>query len=224
MEAAITPYTKAIMLVDIFGQSADMDTFKKIAEKYSLFLISDSAQSPGAVYRGAMAGTMSDVGGYSLNYHKHIHTGEGGVVVTNNDEFAERIRLIRNHAEAVVGDKGTTDISNMIGYNYRMGEIEAAIGREQLKKFPDLLASRQKAATSIIEGLKAIPGLLLPVESLDRTHAYYVLPLILELDKLRVTRHEIYRALKAEGLEGIAEGYVNLHLLPMYQKKIAYGS
>ena len=224
VEAAITPYTKAIMLVDIFGQSADMEIFRTLAEKYKLLLISDSAQSPGAVYRGAMAGTMSDIGGYSLNYHKHIHTGEGGVVVTDNDEFAERVRLIRNHAEAVVGDKGTTDLSNMIGYNYRMGEIEAAIGREQLKKFPNLLISRQKAAASIIEGLKTISGLVLPVESLDRTHAFYVLPLILELDKLCAGRHEIYRALRAEGLEGISEGYVNLHLLPMYQKKIAYGS
>lgn len=224
VEAAITPYTKAIMLVDIFGQSADMDIFRTLAKKYNLLLISDSAQSPGALYRGEMAGTMSDIGGYSLNYHKHIHTGEGGVVVTNNDEFAERVRLIRNHAEAVVKEKGTADLANMIGYNYRMGEIEAAIGRQQLKKFPHLLVSRQVAAARIIEGLKTIPGIVLPIESLDRTHAFYVLPLVLELDKLSANRHEIYRALRAEGLEGVAEGYVNLHLLPMYQKKIAYGS
>jgi dTDP-4-amino-4,6-dideoxygalactose transaminase len=224
VEAAITPYTKAIMIVDIFGQSADMEKFKELAEKHKLLLISDSAQSPGALYRGAMAGTISDIGGYSLNYHKHIHTGEGGMVVTNNDEFAERVRLIRNHAEAVVGDKGTMDLTNMIGYNYRMGEIEAAIGREQLKKFPNLLISRQKAAVRIIDGLKNISGIILPVESIDRTHAFYVLPLVLQLEKLTADRHEIYRALRAEGLEGISEGYVNLHLLPMYQKKLAYGS
>jgi perosamine synthetase len=224
VEAVITPFTKAIMLVDIFGQSADMKKFRALADKYNLLLISDSAQSPGAFFQGEMAGTLSDIGGFSLNYHKHIHTGEGGIVVTNNDDFAERVRLIRNHAEAVVGDKGTKDLSNMIGYNYRMGEIEAAIGREQLKKFPDLLISRQKAAERIIEGLKSVPGLILPLKQADRTHSYYVLPLILDLDKLSTDRSEIYRALKAEGLEGIAEGYVNLHLLPMYQQKIAYGS
>jgi dTDP-4-amino-4,6-dideoxygalactose transaminase len=224
VEAAITPYTKAIMLVDIFGQSADMNRFAELAEKHKLLLISDSAQSPGALYQGSMAGTIADIGGFSLNYHKHIHTGEGGMVVTNNDEFAERVRLIRNHAEAVVGDKGTMDLANMIGYNYRMGEIEAAIGREQLKKFPNLLISRQKAAARIINGLKNISGIRLPVESADRTHAFYVLPIVLDLEKLTVDRHGIFSALKAEGLEGIAEGYVNLHLLPMYQNKLAYGS
>src|SRR5690349_347103 len=106
VEANITPYTKAIMAVDIFGHSADMDALMAIARTRGLKVISDAAQAPGARFKGKYAGTCADVGCYSLNYHKHIHTGEGGILVTENDDLAERLRLIRNHAEAVVGDKG----------------------------------------------------------------------------------------------------------------------
>ena len=85
-------------------------------------------------YKGKYAGTLTHIGGYSLNCHKHIHTGEGGVVVTHDEDYAERIRLIRNHAEEVVEGMKQQNLINMIGHNYRMGEIEAAIGIEQLKK------------------------------------------------------------------------------------------
>ena len=144
VEANITPYTKAIMVADIFGQSADMDALMAIAAKHGLKVISDTAQAPGALYKGKYAGTLADVGGYSLNYHKHIHTGEGGILVTDNDEIAERLQLIRNHAEVVVGDKGVTNLSNMIGHNFRLGEIECAIGIEQLKKLNRFVQSRQR--------------------------------------------------------------------------------
>ena len=128
VEANITPYTKAIMAVDIFGHSADMEALMSIAKRHGLKVISDTAQAPGATYRSKLTGTLADVGGFSLNYHKHINTGEGGILVTDDHGIAERLQLIRNHAEAVVGDKGVTDLRNMIGYNFRLGEIEAAIG------------------------------------------------------------------------------------------------
>jgi perosamine synthetase len=223
-ERAITEFTKAIMIVDIFGQSADMDKFRALAKKYNLKLIADSAQSPGAIYKNQFAGTLSDIGGFSLNYHKHIHTGEGGMIVTNDNELAERARLIRNHAEAVVGDKKELNLSNMVGYNFRMGEIEAAIGIEQLRKFPSLLRSRQKIGSLLSKELSSIQGLHVPLPRPGRDSAYYVLPIVLDLEKLSVGRKEVFQALLAEGVEGISEGYTNLHLLPMYQKKIAYGS
>ncbi len=223
-ENAITEFTKAIMIVDIFGQSADMDAFRALARKYNLKLISDCAQAPGAIYKNDLAGTLSDIGGFSLNYHKHIHTGEGGVIVTDDPDLAERARLIRNHAEAVVGDKKETNLSNMVGYNFRMGEIEAAIGLEQLRKLPALLKSRQNIGTLLSKKLSHVPGLHVTPPMPGRDSAYYVLPIILDLDKLRVARDTIFRALVAEGVEGISEGYTSLHLLPMYQKKIAYGS
>lgn len=224
VEANITRYTKAIMAVDIFGQSADMDALMAIAEKHGLKVISDTAQAPGALYKGKAAGTLAHIGGYSLNYHKHIHTGEGGVLVTNDDVLAEKLQLIRNHAEGVVGGKGVTALTNMLGYNFRLGEIECAIGMEQLKKLDGFVASRQRAAERLTAGLSQLPGLRTPVVKPDCTHVYYVYPIVLDLDLLGVSRARIVEALEAEGVVGLAAGYANVHLLPMYQKKIAYGS
>jgi dTDP-4-amino-4,6-dideoxygalactose transaminase len=223
VEEKITPYTKAILAVDIFGHSADMDTLMAIAEKHQLKVISDTAQAPGALYKGQHAGTVAHIGGYSLNYHKHIHTGEGGILVTNDDELAERMRLIRNHAEAVVGDKGVTKLNNMIGYNFRLGEIECAIGIEQLKKLDQLIESRQNLAKQLTEGLKNLPGLKVPTVSPDCTHVYYVYALTIDEQVTGTHRDIIAKALQAEGIE-VSTQYINLHLLPMYQQKIAYGS
>lgn len=223
VEANITPYTKAIMVVDIFGHSANMGALMAIATKYGLKVISDTAQAPAAIYKGKYAGTLAHIGGYSLNYHKHIHTGEGGILVTDDDELAERMRLIRNHAEAVVGDKGVTDLTNMIGYNFRLGEIECAIGIEQLKKLQGLVESRQRLANRLSAGLRDLSGLKIPAIQPDCTHVYYVYPLILDVNLLGVSRDKIWAALQAEGVP-VGNRYQNLHLLPMYQKKIAYGS
>jgi len=224
VEANISPYTKAIMAVDIFGHSADMDALMAIAAKHNLKVITDTAQAPGAFYKGKYAGTLSHVGGYSLNYHKHIHTGEGGVLVTDDDEIADRLRLIRNHAEAVVGDKGVTNLSNMIGYNFRLGEIECAIGMAQLDKLERLVKERQDVADRLTQGLVSLPGLRVPVVKPDCTHSYYVYSMVLDIPYLGVSRAKLAEALTAEGVTGLAPGYVNVHLLPMYQQKMAYGS
>lgn len=224
VEANITPYTKAIMAVDIFGHSAEMDALMAIARRHGLKVITDTAQAPGTYYKGRITGTLAHVGGYSLNYHKHIHTGEGGILVTDEDDIADRLRLIRNHAEAVVGDKGVTDLRNMVGYNFRLGEIECAIGLEQLKKLKGFVASRQRAAERLTQGLANLPGLRPPIVKPGCTHAYYMYPMVLDVERLGVPRARILAALEAEGVVGLAAGYACLHLLPMYQQKMAYGS
>jgi dTDP-4-amino-4,6-dideoxygalactose transaminase len=224
VEANITPHTKAILAVDIFGHPADMDALAAIARKHRLKLISDTAQAPAARYHGKYAGTLADIGGYSLNYHKHIHTGEGGIIVTDDADLAERCRLIRNHAEAAVDGKGVTDLRNMIGFNFRLGEIECAIGIEQLKKLEGYVGSRRRAAERLTQGLQGLTGLRTPIVEKDCTHSYYIYPLVLDLEALGLGRKQILDALQAEGVPGLAAGYQNLHLLPMYQQKIAYGS
>lgn len=224
VEENITPYTKAIMAVDIFGHPADVDALMDIANRHNLKLITDSAQAPGSRYKGAFTGTSSHVGGYSLNYHKHIHTGEGGILVTNDDDIADRLRLIRNHAEAVVEGMGITDISNMVGNNYRLGEIECAIGIEQLKKLPKQVLGRQKAAERLTGALSGLKGLRTPLVMPDCTHSYYMYPMVLDIDELGISRRRIIEALTAEGVTGLTAGYINVHMLPMYQQKIAYGS
>ena len=180
-----------------------MDALRKIADKYKLKIVSDTAQAPGAMYKGKYAGTLSDIGGYSLNYHKHIHTGEGGIAVTNDDDFADRLRLIRNHAEAVVGEKGVTNLNNMIGYNFRLGEIESAIGIEQIKKLKAQVKSRQRIANKLDKGLSGLKGLKTPTVMPNCTHAYYVYAMRLNVTELGISRQRIHEALTAEGVPAL---------------------
>ena len=219
----ITDQTKAIISIDIFGQSANMIEINKIARENNLKVISDTAQAPMSTHHGKYSGTLGDIGGYSLNYHKHIHTGEGGIIVTNDDNLAERVKLIRNHAEAVVGGMQRTDLHNMVGGNYRLGEIESAMGLIQLKKLENIVAQRQHAASILHNGLADLEGLRLPTMGIGNTNVYYMFPLQIDCLLLGVKREMICSALRAEGLGGIQEGYANIHLLPMYQQKVAYG-
>ena len=109
--------TKAILAIDIFGHSCDIDSINKVAKENNLKVITDSAQAPWSENKNRITGTLGDIGGFSLNYHKHIHTGEGGIIVTNNDYYADRMRLIRNHAESVAEDFGNfKNYNNLVGY------------------------------------------------------------------------------------------------------------
>jgi perosamine synthetase len=224
VEKLISPRTKAILAVDIFGQSADMEALRRIAVSHGLNLLSDTAQAPGALYGNVYAGTLADIGGFSLNYHKHIHCGEGGIIVTNDDYYADRLSLIRNHGEVVIRSDDPKRLANMLGFNFRMGEIEAAIASVQLTKLAQRVETRQAAATRLTAGIADLPGLRPPVTVKGSTHVYYVYGLTIDPAVLGVKRTAITDALKAEGVPGIAVGYQNLHLLPMFRQRIAYGT
>lgn len=220
----ITPFTKAIIVVDIFGHPADMDEIMQIARERNLVVIEDAAQAPGARYHNRYAGTLADMGVFSLNYHKTIHTGEGGVVVTNNDDMADRLQLIRNHGEVVVKSKGTQNIVNLIGFNYRMTEIEAAITSEQLKKLEKLVIPRIEAADYLTERLGVLPGITPPVVRQNVRHGYYLYVLRYNATQTGIPRNRFVAALNAEGIP-MVEGYVEpLYLEPVYQKRIAFGN
>jgi len=224
VEAAITPRTRAILCADIFGQSADIPALRAIADRHGLRLLTDTAQAPGALLNGRPAGTSADIGGFSLNYHKHIHCGEGGLLVTNDDHLAERLRLIRNHGEAVIQSDDPSELANILGHNFRLGEIEAAIARAQLHKLPELVASRQRAANRLRRGLTGLRGLKLPVVADQATHVYYVFGMVLDPERLGKPRSWIFDALKAEGVSALASGYQCIHLNPLFRHRIAYGT
>ncbi len=220
----ITPYTKAIIVVDLFGHPADMDEIMQIAAEHNLIVIEDAAQAPGATYHGRYAGTLGHIGVFSLNYHKTIHSGEGGIVVTDDDELAERVRLIRNHAEVVVGNKGTKNLVNMVGFNFRMTEIEAAIARAQLAKLDGLLAPRIDAADYLTERLSSLPGLTPPLVRPGIKHGYYLYSMKYDQTQTQVPRQKLVEALVAEGIP-IVPGYVKpIYLEPLYQQRIAFGA
>lgn len=220
----ITPHTRAIIAVDILGHPANMDGIMEVAREHNLTVIEDAAQAPGSLYHDRYAGTLAHLGVFSLNYHKTIHTGEGGMIVTDNGDLAERLQLIRNHAEVVVGDKGVQNIVNMLGFNFRMTEIEAAIGSEQLKKLEQLVRRRVEAADYLTARLEGLPGIKRPTVRPGVRHSYYLYGIRYDQDELGITRSDFVRALKAEGIP-MSEGYVEpIYLQPLYQKRIVYGS
>ena len=220
----ITPHTRAIVVVDIFGHPAEMNEIMKIAQEHNLMVIEDAAQAPGAQYHGRWAGTLAHMGVFSLNYHKTIHCGEGGIIVTDDDELAERLRLIRNHAELVVKNKGTRNLVNMIGFNYRMTEIEAAIAGEQLKKLDPLVQVRVEAAHYLTERLQSFPGIAPPVEGSHIRHGYYVYAMRYNATRIGVPRETFAAALKAEGVPVFEAAYEPLYLQTMYQQRIGFGN
>ena len=169
-----------------------------LARQYNLVVIEDCAQAPYATYKGKPVGSIGHMGVFSLNYHKHIHTGEGGVVTTNDERYAERIQLIRNHAEAVVEKKGVTDLVNMIGFNFRLGEIEAAIGREQLKKGRAFIRERKENIDFLESRLRGLPGLNMPYVGEAGDHVYYVHVFDYDAAITGVPRERVVEALKAE--------------------------
>lgn len=225
----ISPRTRAILVVHIFGHPADMDPILELARSHRLRVIEDCAQSPMVHYKGRPVGTIGDLGVFSLNYHKHVHTGEGGVVTTNDDQLAEKIELIRNHGEEVVEPKGTRDLENTFGFNYRLTELQAAIGTEQLKKLPELFARRVENACYLSRRLGELPGIIPPVVKPGCSHAYYLMACRLLKDVVGVERNRFVAAVKAEipSAEGrettpiLGAGYVRpLYMQPIYQQRL----
>lgn len=222
VRALVTPRTRAIVVPDIFGHGARMDEILAIARDHGLKVIEDAAQAPGALDRGRRVGTLGDIGVYSLNYHKHIHTGEGGICVTRDPRLARRMQLIRNHGEVVVEGDDPEELQNILGFNFRLTELQAAIGRAQLAKLDRLVTQRVEAADRLTTGLATLEGLHTPVVRDGCTHVYYVYPLVLS-EALAPKRGAIARALAAEGLPELAQGYVVVHRYAAYRSRILYG-
>ena len=223
VESKVTNRTRAIVSPDIFGQSADIESLRKICEKHNLFLVSDTAQSPFATRNGYFAGTSSDIAGFSFNYHKHIHTGEGGMIITKDSNLADRLQLLRNHGEVDLAQRRDESRSYVImGMNMRLGEMEAAIGINQLTKLVGAVNSRRIAANRFAAGIENLQGLHVPFVAEGNDHVYYVFGIKIDEDVSGVSRTRIVEALQAEGVPAIASGYQNLHTLPLFREQLTY--
>ena len=219
----VTERTRAIVAVDLFGQPAHWDALRRIAAAHRLLIVEDAAQAAYATYRGQWAGTLGDIGMLSLNYHKIIHSGEGGILLMRDARLVERAQLIRNHGEVVVEAFGVSDIRDLVGSNLRLTEIQAAIARVQLRRLPALFDRRRTLAERLTNRLAALPHFWPPEIEVQATSTYYGYPIRLDVDALGVSRATIVAALAAEGLD-VNEGYVRpIYLQPMYQRRIAMG-
>jgi perosamine synthetase len=220
---SINDKTKAIIAVNIFGQPASLHELRKIADENGIFLIEDNAQAPLATENGIETGTIGHIGVFSLNYHKHIHCGEGGVCTTNDDDLALRLQLIRNHAEACVEEAPVNNLSNMVGFNFRMTELSAAIGREQLKKAKIIIQDRVNFAEKINIGLAGKRGIDLPAIREDCNHAFYMWQGSYKYDIMGIDRDLFADALIKEGFPNFTGYIAPLYWLPMFQQQMALG-
>jgi dTDP-4-amino-4,6-dideoxygalactose transaminase len=225
IESKITSKTKAIVVVNLFGQAAELKKIKTLSQKHKLIMIEDCAQAPGAKHYNQHCGTFGDMGVFSFNCHKTIQTGEGGVLITSNPDLAYKCQLIRNHGESVVDstDWLPKDLTNHIGWNYRLTELQAAIAQEQFKKLDSFNQKRQENIGYLSDKLQHYQCFTIPNIPHENEHVYYLQALLYNTQKIGISRSQFINALKAEGID-FAEGYVKpIYLLPVFQNKIAFG-
>ena len=207
----ITAKTKAIIPVHLFGQPAKMDDLKEIAQDHKLFLVEDAAQSHGAEYKGQKTGSLGDVGCFSFYATKNMTTGEGGMITTNNSEVARTVRLLRHHGQT---EKYHHTI---IGYNYRMTELSAAIGLVQLKKLDERNEKRMKNAERLDEGIENLHGLIPPYVEEYAKHVFYQYVVRVE-DDYPLERNKLADHLKEMGIGTDVHYPMPIYKQPAYRK------
>jgi dTDP-4-amino-4,6-dideoxygalactose transaminase len=220
LEAAVSPLSRVVIPVHLFGHPAPMDEILDVARRHSLRVVEDAAQAPGAVYRGRRVGTLGDCAVYSFQESKNLMTGEGGMLITDDPLVAEVAQLVRNHGE-MIEEAGArrTYRSEILGYGYRMTEFEAALGLVQLGRLPAQNAERRRLAAHLSRVLGGVPGLRLPVVQPGCEHVFYVYTLTYDEAAWDVPRDRFVAALQAEGIAA-GPGYVKpLYLNPLYAER-----
>lgn len=218
VERSITPLTRAIIVVHLFGHPANIKNIMEIARRYHLRVIEDCAQALGAICDGQLVGTFGDCGVFSFTESKTITTGEGGMLITNDASIAEAARLVRNHGEMVVeGQTERSYSSSMLGWNYRMTEIEAALGITQLSRLDALNEVRVRLADYLSAKIANIEGVSVPICVARARHVYYVYTMKHDEERCGMPREVFVKAMNAEGIP-FSAGYVRpLYLAPLYQ-------
>ncbi len=226
IEHRITPRTRAIMPVHYAGQPCEMDEISDIARRHGLVILEDAAHAMGAEYRGQKVGSIGDATSFSFHVHKNLTTGEGGMITTDNDEWADRIRIMRLHGmdrdawRRVSQDRVHYDVV-FPGYKYNMADIQAAMGLTQLSKLESYIRTRQKYAEIYTEAFQRVPqiSVLQRIDGIRHAENMYVI--MLKLDSLTIDRDEFIRCLRAENIFPSVH-YRAVHLHPYYMETFGY--
>ena len=220
----ITAKTKAIIPVHFTGQPCDMDEINKIAKEYNLMVIEDAAHALGAKYKGRRVGSISDMTTFSFHPVKHITAGEGGMITTNDQELYHQLMLFRSHGitrnKELLHNKeeGPWYYEQLdLGYNYRITDIQCALGLSQLKKLEKFVARRKEIVAQYNQAFKEIEGVVIPYQDKYADSSWHLYVIQLELDKLKVGRKEIFEALKELNI-GVNVHYIPVYYFPYYQK------
>jgi perosamine synthetase len=215
----LSPRTKAILPIDFAGHPADMDEINDIARERGLVVIEDAAHALGAEYKGRRIGSLADMTVLSFHPVKHITTGEGGMVLTDNKDFYEKLRVFRHHGIVKnMPDKGLWYYEiDSPGYNYRLTDFQCALGISQLKKLDRFIERRREIVKKYNEAFTGIAALILPVEKPYVKAVYHVYIIQLREEKLKTGRKEIFEAFRAENI-GVNVHYIPVHLHPYYKR------
>ncbi|KAE9635578.1 UDP-4-amino-4,6-dideoxy-N-acetyl-beta-L-altrosamine transaminase [Defluviitalea raffinosedens] len=219
----ITNKTKAIIPVHYTGQPCDMDEIMKIAKEHNLIVIEDAAHALGAEYKGRKIGSIGDMTTFSFHPVKPITTGEGGAITTNNKEFYDKLMLFRSHGitrdqEMLLNDNAAWYYEqHFLGYNYRMTDIQAALGCSQLNKLEFFLQKRREYAKMYSEAFKDLEGVIIPKQLDDTLSGWHLYVLQLDTDKIRPDRRVIFDELSIHNI-GVNVHYIPVYYHPYYQK------
>jgi UDP-4-amino-4,6-dideoxy-N-acetyl-beta-L-altrosamine transaminase len=216
IRSKVTERTKAIIPVHFTGQPCDMDEILKIAQEYNLIVIQDGAHAIGAEYKGEKIGSIGDMTTFSFHPVKHITTGEGGAITTNNEELYKKLILFRTHGitrdkDVLLKDEGPWYYEQQcLGYNYRITDIQAALGISQLDKLKGFLALRREYVKRYNEAFSAVNEIDLPYQLEDINSAWHLYIIKLKLERLGCGRRQVFDELKERGIG------VNVHYIPVY--------
>lgn len=214
IEAKITPKTKAIMIVHIYGLPVEVDAVLALAKKYGLKVIEDAAEMHGQTYKGKPCGSFGDISTFSFYPNKHITTGEGGMVVTDDEELAERCRMLRN----LCFRKDVRYVHDEISDNYRFTNLQAAVGLAQLERLNEFVARKRAMGKYYTEQLSDIDGLILPIEKTDYAdNIYWVYGIVLDR-QIQADNKTIQKLLAEEGI-GSRIFFWCMHEQPVYQRQ-----
>jgi len=213
IEERITNRTRAIMPVHIYGHPCDMDPIMKLARKYGLYVLEDAAEAHGSKYKGRKVGGIGDVGCFSFYANKIITCGEGGMIVTNDEEIADRAKSLKNLS---FPKEKRIYLHSEVGFNYRMTNIQAAIGLAQLERIEELIGMRRKNARIYNSLLKNVNGVRLPIEKEWAKNVYWMYSILAE-PKSKISRDELIRELEGKKIE-TRPFFIPMHMQPVFQK------